>query len=282
MGVLLAATDLASPSYGVLYRAAILARQAKAPLVLLHVLEAAPEADAAAAARRLRNLAADLAPLADALPEIVVADGSARQAIAEAARDLGARLVLLGGPRARGACDLALGSTVARALCAARVPVLLVNRATIGPYRRVLIAADASEEAAHAVRAAEALGLLDEADVSVVHAFAPLAKGKLVYAGVSAATVEAWTADCAEETVQQLVLLLRREGLNIARRHVILDEAHPVPAIMAAARKHDAELLILGTQGHRGLKRFLLGTVAGEVARRAACDVLIVPGASTA
>jgi nucleotide-binding universal stress UspA family protein len=47
-------------------------------------------------------------------------------------------------------------------------------------------------------------------------------------------------------------------------------------AIVEAARRHGAELVVLATHGRTGLKHLLLGSVAERVARTAACPVLTV------
>jgi nucleotide-binding universal stress UspA family protein len=54
------------------------------------------------------------------------------------------------------------------------------------------------------------------------------------------------------------------------------------PAIVEYAEEVDADLLVMGTHGHRGFRRFLLGSVAEEVVRRAPCPVLTHPPAHPA
>jgi len=46
--------------------------------------------------------------------------------------------------------------------------------------------------------------------------------------------------------------------------------------ILDAAREWRADLIVLGSRGEKGLRRFLLGSVAEFVARHAPCSVLIV------
>ena len=50
------------------------------------------------------------------------------------------------------------------------------------------------------------------------------------------------------------------------------------PTLAAAAVEHRAELIVIGTHGHTGVSRFLLGSVASSTIRHATCDVLIVRG----
>jgi len=46
-------------------------------------------------------------------------------------------------------------------------------------------------------------------------------------------------------------------------------------AICAYAREHDAQAIVLGTRGQRGLKRALLGSVSDHVVREAPCPVVV-------
>ena len=48
--------------------------------------------------------------------------------------------------------------------------------------------------------------------------------------------------------------------------------------IEKVVKKADTDLLVLGTHGYSGVAHVLLGTVAGDVLREVACDVLVVPG----
>lgn len=48
----------------------------------------------------------------------------------------------------------------------------------------------------------------------------------------------------------------------------------PAPAIVDYADEHGVDMIVLGTHGRRGLRRFLLGSVAEEVVRTASCPVM--------
>lgn len=59
---------------------------------------------------------------------------------------------------------------------------------------------------------------------------------------------------------------------------------HPSAAggILSYAVEHDAQLIVLGTHGRRGVRRLVLGSVAEEVVRKAPCPVCTVGRGATA
>lgn len=58
---------------------------------------------------------------------------------------------------------------------------------------------------------------------------------------------------------------------------VLVVSGHPARVIAAAARKRDADLIIMGTHARRGWRRALTGSVAETVLRTATSPVLVVP-----
>lgn len=53
-------------------------------------------------------------------------------------------------------------------------------------------------------------------------------------------------------------------------------EGKPGPAIVAYAKEHDIDLIVMGTHGHRGMNRLLMGSVAEYVLRHSDCPVLTI------
>jgi nucleotide-binding universal stress UspA family protein len=56
----------------------------------------------------------------------------------------------------------------------------------------------------------------------------------------------------------------------------MVESGDPRAMIEGVATKLDADLIVMGTHGRRGVRRFLLGSVAEIVARTAPCPVLLV------
>jgi len=54
----------------------------------------------------------------------------------------------------------------------------------------------------------------------------------------------------------------------------------PDEAIVEAAQKNRADLIVMGCHGRTGFKRLLLGSVAERVIGRATCPVLVVKKAA--
>ncbi len=59
-----------------------------------------------------------------------------------------------------------------------------------------------------------------------------------------------------------------------------LREGKPAAVILDAAKRHDVDLIVLGTHGRGGLEHLFLGSVAARVVRKAQCPVLTVRNAA--
>lgn len=77
----------------------------------------------------------------------------------------------------------------------------------------------------------------------------------------------------ARQQLEPLRLRLRQAGLRVGH---LLGHGDIVAAILAAAVEIDAGLIAMGTHGRKGLERFLLGSIAEQVVRRAPCPVIVV------
>jgi len=67
-----------------------------------------------------------------------------------------------------------------------------------------------------------------------------------------------------------------REGYAALNSDVIILEGGVIDVVETVAEAKHADLIILGTSGRRGIGKFILGSVAEEILRRATCPVLTV------
>ena len=87
------------------------------------------------------------------------------------------------------------------------------------------------------------------------------------------------------EEVREQLARVEPADPNVNVVHQLV-EGNPATEILHVAEMMNVDLIVMGTHGRHGLKRFLMGSVAEYVMERAACPVLTVktpvPGASHA
>jgi nucleotide-binding universal stress UspA family protein len=77
----------------------------------------------------------------------------------------------------------------------------------------------------------------------------------------------------ARNAVEGAAEILRAKGFSVKTRVV---EAEVRGGILDVAGEWQADLIVVGSHGRKGISRFMLGSVAESVARHAACSVMIV------
>lgn len=287
---LLVASDLSLRSKPALQRALILRRAWQARLRVLHVVdadclpEAAPEEERLAREALARDLAAPDATGAtgdiDATdidpPQILVRSGDPFEEILSAAEEAEAELIILGAHRKRRLLDMFIGTTAERVIRRGLRPTLMVHGEAVAPWRHVMLAVDMSEASLQAVRQVQALGVLDGAKVTLVHAFDPVARFSMSYTGMDDGRLRTYIDDARAEATRALRTFLQQVELEAAARTVLVEGNAP-QAIAKAVADRGADLLVVGTKGASGIKRLVLGSVAEEILDSAAIDVLAVP-----
>ena len=201
--------------------------------------------------------------------------GGVAEALEEMAEEVDADLSALGPHDRRKGGWNPLGTIPSRVLHEAKRPTLIARGALGTAPKRVLAAIDESAVSAHVLDwlrwTSEQLG----ADPIAIHVIDyPVREfarnieppGKR---GRGELEIEEQASEWLRGRLTEAGL---PEGCQV---HVALGE--PEMEILAAARRLEADLLILGTRGAGALGRFFLGTVAQAVARKAACPVLLLP-----
>jgi len=78
-----------------------------------------------------------------------------------------------------------------------------------------------------------------------------------------------------EDTVNAASKSLKEKNDTLAITTVVIDGL-PKSAILEKAEAFDADLIVVGSQGHGTFSRFLLGSVSQSLATHADCSVMIV------
>lgn len=280
---ILVATDLSSRSKPAVQRAVQLAEAPGAKLFVLHVVE-----DDLLESRMRDEMRGAEEALTQQLQgfgmpgngEIVVAAGHAFHVIAENAQEHGADLIVMGAHRRQFLRDVFVGTTIERVTRTAGRPVLMANSKTGERWRKVFIATDMSETSGHAARMAKSLGLLDGAEVTFVHAYAPITRQMMTYAGIPAERVHEEAEREFESTRRDVAQFIQNLDLDGLAYHARIIEGIGTEAIAGLVDQAKPDLLVIGTRGLSGVKRLFLGSVAQDLMSSLEIDVLAVPPAT--
>jgi nucleotide-binding universal stress UspA family protein len=291
--VILVATDFSESAEGAIDWAAEVARPHGAKLVLTHALAppapdvAAPEAipfPADVYAEDRQRCEQELAERAERIRaggttvDTMLIEGPAPRALLEAVQKCDADLIVAGTRGQTGLKRVFLGSTAARLVRQATVPVLTVHPEHVRrhrPIRTVLVPTDYSDDAELALK--EAVRILTpvsaSARVVLLHVFRlqpevvyPWTPPPLVYRSTELARE---TLERLEETAKPI----RKLGFDV---EIVAQEGYPPEVIDEEAKRFDADLIAMGTHGRSGLRRVVFGSVAERVLPAAPCPVLTV------
>jgi nucleotide-binding universal stress UspA family protein len=141
----------------------------------------------------------------------------------------------------------------------------------------LLVATDFSETASLALDRALELAIHHKSEIALVHVMQPdmppLAAPEMV---VIPPNYEKMLREACNEGLARAASRVRDCGVRVSQ---YLDQGRAAQQIVARADASGADLILLGTRGHTGFKRLLLGSVAEEVVRIADQPVLTVhPG----
>lgn len=277
---ILVATDLSSRSKPAVQRAVQIANAAGANLSILHVvegdlLEDRVREEISHAEGFLSNQIAGFEQSSQA--EVIVATGHAFHVISEQARERSADLIVMGAHRRQFLRDVFTGTTIERVTRTAGRPVLMANSKTGERWRKIFVATDMSEASGHAARTAQALGLLDGANVTFVHGYAPITRQMMTHAGISAERVHEEADREFQSTRRELGRFIQRLDLGDLSYSARIIEGVGADAISGLVEQARPDLLVIGTRGLSGVKRLFLGSIAQELMGGLEIDVLVVP-----
>src|SRR4051812_17903213 len=144
---------------------------------------------------------------------------------------------------------------------------------------RILVATDFSPHARAAADAAATLGRCFGGHLTLLHVV-PLSSYVEYSAGMEGLTYnaaqfqEAVRSGVQREAAAE-VARLREDGVNV---ELVTRDGPPAHEICAYAQDRGFDLIVVGSHGRTGLKRFLLGSVAESVVRHAHAPVLTIRG----
>ena len=136
-------------------------------------------------------------------------------------------------------------------------------------YDRLLVAVDHSEVSPRVVAAAKDLALLSKGKVWVLHLLE-----KEVYAQLG--DVPSESDQEADQAVRDGVDALRQAGVEAEGEVRPTTFGHAAREILADAKEHDADVIVMGSRGRSDLAGSILGSTAHKVIHLTDRPVLIV------
>ena len=286
---ILVATDFSKPGKLMVPYAFKLAQVLNLRLIILHVVKAPPgfEQWSPAARRSLHSLKTKallelgrimrLANRNGLMADYRLPVGIPEDSILEAAHNRDVVLIVMGTHGKTGWNRLRLGSVAENTLRRAPCPVLTVHasvtsRISVNPRRlrisRLLVATDFSASSKAALNTAVVLAKRLNGRVILVHAAKPsdspqsesLRADELFRRRYAGRLQKMISASRADEVITDKIVIT----------------GNPVEVILDRAKHEQADLIVIGTHGRRGMERLMLGSVAEAVVRKAACPVFIV------
>jgi nucleotide-binding universal stress UspA family protein len=277
----LCAIDFSAGSTSALGHAGGIAAWYGAGLALLHVHPTRPASEHLAShltpaeresLRDRMQRVAEQVPRSVSVALHVTESADVQSAIVQQVRLLGADLIIVGA-HGHSRLQHRLGSVAEHLVRWAPRPVLVVPLHAAPPppgrppFTRILCATDLSE-AAHPA-AAYALELAQEADarLDVLHV---VDLPPTLPVTVAAATVDARS---------RLAALVPVEARTYCTAETFTRTGAPDGEILLFAAERQADLIVMGSQGHGLLEHLVFGSHTTRVMRAASCPVLVVPAA---
>ena len=145
----------------------------------------------------------------------------------------------------------------------------------------ILLATDSSEEAQLATRAAIEMTNRTDSELHVVHVWSPVgfppshSNPGVTWEGFSLSMETMGELEKqAHELLHEQIGKIEEAGGNVAEAHLRMGQ--PVEEILGLSERLGAGLVVVGSRGHSGIKRLVLGSVSEGVVRNVHCSVLVV------
>jgi nucleotide-binding universal stress UspA family protein len=145
-------------------------------------------------------------------------------------------------------------------------------------YQRILVATDGSKLAQKAVNSAIDLAALCGAELIALRVVPRYPQsyfeGSIPLSADDVARVEQQWSDDGRATVEEVKAAGEAKGVKVkpilAKSDIVSD------ALIAAAKNHDADLIVMASHGRKGVKRLLLGSETLQVLTHSETPVLVL------
>ncbi|WP_175867126.1 universal stress protein [Burkholderia contaminans] len=147
-------------------------------------------------------------------------------------------------------------------------------------YSNILVALDGSDTSSRALDAALAIASETGARLTPVYVVDFLVPAYDMYGYDPSILIDAFREEGLRVTEDAARRLKARDVAGTPQICNVAPAGEDIPhRIVSLANEIEADLIIMGTHGRRGVQRLFLGSVAERVLRLATCPVLMIPAA---
>jgi nucleotide-binding universal stress UspA family protein len=145
-------------------------------------------------------------------------------------------------------------------------------------YQRILVATDGSTLSKKAIGNAIELASTCGAELIAIKVTPRYPQsyfeGSLPLNADEVEKIEKQWADSAQKTLDAIVKLASKKG--VSAKGVVVKGDIVSDALLSAAKKHKADLIVMASHGRRGIKRLLLGSETQQVLTHSSLPVLVL------
>ena len=144
-----------------------------------------------------------------------------------------------------------------------------------GMFKRILVPVDASRASSAVLRVAIALARQHKGRVRRVYLAKHIPAARRKADGLSGQELYEAMKEHGNRFLEKQAALCRSRAVRTETSLYVALAGRPAKSVLVDARKWHADLIVMGTEGRRGLRRAVLGSDAEEVLRRAPVPVLL-------
>jgi nucleotide-binding universal stress UspA family protein len=137
---------------------------------------------------------------------------------------------------------------------------------------KILVAHDGSAQADKALEEASRMALLMAAEITIITVAPDLCLSDEVSDSDCKLITDSLFSE-AESSMKKVTDELATKGV---KAEVVIKDGHPAEMIIDTANEIEADLIVVGSHGRHGAKRFFLGSVSAKVVEHAPCHVLVI------
>jgi nucleotide-binding universal stress UspA family protein len=145
-------------------------------------------------------------------------------------------------------------------------------------FKRILVATDGSALSKKAVASAISLAAQNDADLVALHVVPRYPRsyfeGSMTVSTEDVSRVEKQWTDKALAMLDTVSVRAKQNGVRIKTATVSSDLV--AESIIAAAKKHKSDLIVMASHGRKGIKRLLLGSETQHVLAHSTLPVLVL------